>query len=446
MTLGKHALSPESPHIDRRTRQSTRTSLPSAKALAMATDSGRRQGRPLAQSPAAEPSLTDMMRYLQEMEMRHLNQTQQLIKGFEQNIEPLKEEIKAIAERNSNLVEGNTRLVDEGRAQAEEIRRLTDQVTQMAATITSLEKTVSTLPSPTNTRSYASAASSPHLLPPTIAVTPPNSSPALSSIPNPGLSRSTVRARHQLPCVELNLGETQVDVENARELQGLMNRALQATSDLSQAKCNAVMNRRKERVGFVFATEHQAQMIREKEPWKNLVEKDFTQARLIRQERFKVKLVDVDKHSIGNPGRGETIAKSILDQINDENELAIQTMRLLSQPSDRQTVQLVLVCKSQEEKDSLLNKGYIAIQGTLARTSEFFESQVLQCKKCGEFGHMARNCGNSERCLNCNEQGHDTIFCTNAPRCCNCFGNHPSQALSCPVRQRQSYNRRSNEW
>lgn len=71
-------------------------------------------------------------------------------------------------------------------------------------------------------------------------------------------------------------------------------------------------------------------------------------------------------------------------------------MRYLSQQSDRQTVQLVLVCTSQEEKDSLLNKEDIAIQGTLARTSEFFESWVLECKECVAFRRMAQNCGNQK--------------------------------------------------
>jgi hypothetical protein len=236
-----------------------------------------------------------------------------------------------------------------------------------------------------------------------------------------------------------------VNSENAKELQDLMNRALQATADLTQAKCSAVTNRRKERVGFIFASEEQAQMVRSKEPWKNLMEQDFSQARLIKQERFKVKLTGVDKDAIGNPDRGEAIAESFVDQINDENGLAIQTMRLLSQPSDRRTVQLVVVCTSQDEKDGLLNRGYIAVQGALARTSEFFESDVLQCRKCGEFNHMARNCQNPEKCLNCSEQGHNATSCTNAPRCCNCLGSHHSQTRSCAVRQRQTKHRRSNE-
>jgi hypothetical protein len=412
----------------------------------MATDNGRRQGRPLAQSSLAEPSLKDVMKYLQEMEIRHLHRTEQLIKGFEQNIEPLREEVKALAERNKGLIEANAKLVEDGKAHAEEIKRLTDQVTQMTATVTSLEKMVCSQTSPPSTRSYASVASSPHLLPPSIAVTPPNSSPALSSISNPSLARTAARVKHQLPCVNLNLGDTQVDGENAKELQDLMNRALQATVDLTQVECKAVINRRKERVGFIFDSEEQAQIVRNKEPWKNLVERDFNMARLVKQERFKIKLTEVDKFLVGNPNRGEAIKESILDQINNENGLAVQTMRLLSQPSDRQTVQLVLVCASQAEKESLLSKGYIAIQGALARTSEFFESKVLQCRKCGQFDHMAKNCSNPEKCLNCNEQGHKTDSCTNTARCCNCFGNHHSQAQTCPVRQRHTQNRRPNDW
>ena len=73
-----------------------------------------------------------------------------------------------------------------------------------------------------------------------------------------------------------------------------MNRALQATAELTQTKCNAVIGRRRERVGFIFANEEQAEIVRNKEPWKNLTEKDFTQAKPIKQEKFKVKLTGVD--------------------------------------------------------------------------------------------------------------------------------------------------------
>jgi hypothetical protein len=404
----------------------------------MATEGGRRQGRSLTQGLTPELNAKEVMRYLQDMETHQLHLTQKLIKEFEQIIEPLKEDIKALIESNGILVDANAKLIRHGAAQAEEIKHL-------RAKITNLEDTFSSRTSPSNPRSYAAVASSPHLLPPSIAVTPPNSSPTLSSISNPSMARTLARAKHQLPSVELNLSEAQVNCENAKELQDLMNRALQATEGLAQAKCSAVTNRRKERIGFVFANEEQAQMVRSKEPWQNLTEQGFNLARLIKQERFKVKLTGVDKDAIGNPSIGEAITSNVVDQINRDNGLNIRTMRILSKPSDRRTVQLVLVCSSQDEKDSLLSKGYIAVEGTLAYTSEFFESDVLQCKKCGEFNHMARNCQNPERCLNCSEQGHNVTSCTNAPRCCNCLGNHHSQTRSCPVRQRQTQNRRSHE-
>lgn len=81
-------------------------------------------------------------------------------------------------------------------------------------------------------------------------------------------------------------------------------------------------------------------------------------------------------------------------------------MRILSQTSDRQIVQLVLVCSSQDEKNSLTPKGCIAVEGVLAHISDFFESDVLQCKRCDEFDHIVRIRQNLEECLNCSELGN----------------------------------------
>ena len=410
------------------------------------------------QAPAnPDPCTTKRAKHGRKTKMTELNEFALLLmdmfkKEIRKEIEPLKEQITSQRGEIALQSEKITSQQGEIAAQREEIAAQRKEIDELRKELRQLVTNYSPA-----TRSYASVAApgpasrppshpSSHLLSPTIAVTPPNSSPTLSSISNPSPARTAARAKHRLPCVELNLGDTQVNEETAQELQALMNRALRATAELTQTKCNAVIGRRRERVGFIFANEEQAEIVRNKEPWKNLTEKDFTQAKLIKQEKFKVKLTGVDKHAVGNPGRGEAIAQTVLDQINHENGLAIQTMRLLSQPSDRQTVQLVLVCTSQEEKDSVLSKGYIAIYGALARTSEFFESQTLQCKKCGEFNHMARNCGNQERCLNCNEQDHNADSCTNAPRCCNCLGNHHSQTPSCPVRQRQIQRRRDHEW
>ena len=55
----------------------------------MATaDTTKRQGRPLAQSPVAEPKVKDVIQRLQEMEMRYLYQIQHIAKAFEQKIFP----------------------------------------------------------------------------------------------------------------------------------------------------------------------------------------------------------------------------------------------------------------------------------------------------------------------------------------------------------------------
>lgn len=302
------------------------------------------------------------------------------------------------------------------------------------------------VPSTSQQRSYASAASSPGQLAPTIAVTPPDSLPNVRSLSELSATRSAARTRHQPPCVELNLQDTQCDIGDSPKLHELMNRALQSTPELQETKCQGVSARRMGKVVFVFESELQVQAVKKKEPWKNVIEADFAQARLIAQERFKVKLSGVDKSKIGNPNRGEPIADEVINAINAENKLSIQAARLLSPPSERRTAQLVLVCANQDEKESLLNKGFISVQSEIAYISEFFESQVLQCRKCGEFNHMARNCKNQEKCLKCSEQGHSAAQCSNNPRCCNCFQDHHSQSTACPMRQRQTHFRRANEW
>jgi uncharacterized protein YoxC len=62
------------------------------------------------------------------MEMRHLAQVQQLMKGFKENIGPLREEVKTLAERNNSLVEGNEKLAGDNRAQVGEIKSQAEEV------------------------------------------------------------------------------------------------------------------------------------------------------------------------------------------------------------------------------------------------------------------------------------------------------------------------------
>ncbi|KAI9694188.1 MAG: hypothetical protein M1822_003459 [Bathelium mastoideum] len=268
----------------------------------------------------------------------------------------------------------------------EESNKLSEQVKQMATTIADLQKTINGLEKalsesqPSLPRSYASAASSPKMLSPLIAVTPPDSSPNLRSISNPSSTRAAAQGFHRLPSIELNLQDTIIATEEAKELQEIMNEAMQTIQGLENAKCTAVAFKGKERVQFVFDNEQTAQTVKQKEPWKNILELEFDKAKPITQERFKVKLSGVDKFKIGNPGKGEKMPEQLCCQLNEENSLAIQAIRCLSQPSERRTVQLLLVCSTQEEKSALLAKGYISMQGQLAYVGEFHESHTIQCK------------------------------------------------------------------
>ena len=181
------------------------------------------------------------------------------------------------------------------------------------------------------------------MLSPLIAITPPDSSPNIRSILDLNNIYTAAQNHHRLLSIELNFRDTIIATEEARELQEIMNKALQATQELENAKCTAVVFKRKERVQFVFNSGQTAQAVRNKEPWKNTPELEFNKARPITQERFKIKLSGVDKHKIGNPSKGEKMSEEFCQQLNKENDLAIQAIQCLSQSSKRRTVQLLLV-------------------------------------------------------------------------------------------------------
>jgi hypothetical protein len=62
--------------------------------------------------------------------------------------------------------------------------------------------------------------------------------------------------------------------------------------------------------------------------------------------------------------------------------------------------------------------------------------QISQCHRCQEWGHVASNCFMQPSCLKCSLP-HSTHLCTkprNSPaKCVNCGGDHPANAVTCPV-------------
>jgi hypothetical protein len=72
------------------------------------------------------------------------------------------------------------------------------------------------------------------------------------------------------------------------------------------------------------------------------------------------------------------------------------------------------------------------------------KKEVVQCKKCQQFGHTKSYCWNIAQCVKC-AQSHETAHCTKntetAPTCIHCGGEHPASYKGCRVyRELQSKN------
>lgn len=64
------------------------------------------------------------------------------------------------------------------------------------------------------------------------------------------------------------------------------------------------------------------------------------------------------------------------------------------------------------------------------------KKEIIQCKKCQQFGHTKTYCWNVPCCVKCGEK-HETSKCTKSdqtpPICIHCDGNHPASYRGCPV-------------
>lgn len=64
------------------------------------------------------------------------------------------------------------------------------------------------------------------------------------------------------------------------------------------------------------------------------------------------------------------------------------------------------------------------------------KKEVVQCKRCQNYGHTKAYCRNNFRCVKCG-QDHDTFTCqkpvSTPPKCALCQGEHPANYKGCPV-------------
>jgi hypothetical protein len=77
------------------------------------------------------------------------------------------------------------------------------------------------------------------------------------------------------------------------------------------------------------------------------------------------------------------------------------------------------------------------------------QNDIVQCKRCQQYGHTKNNCMRPYRCVKC-AQAHNTSDCPKTDRntpatCALCFGNHPANYKGCQVYKEISMRKMKNQ-
>jgi myosin heavy subunit len=350
----------------------------------------------------------------QSEEIRELKEAHNMLKksneAIQKSNETLQQQVEELSTNNAQL----------GTSQESIVNQKLQDVEQL------IENMKKALESASQPRSYAAVTAagtnqvhrSPTMLSPSIAITPPDTIPDLRSISDPALGNTSItggstrqRTKHQPPAINLDLSRSSIETRDDQALKEWMNKSIKTVETTKTCECTAVINRRPQSIGFVFRSSQEVELVNEAALWTN--EAGIGDARLLAREEFKVKATGINKLMVGNPEKGQRIDTDIVQEICAENKAKIQGMRMLSRPSDHPRIQLVVFCKSQEEKERLLRIGSISIQGSYVGIEEFFDSpRPRRCFKCHGLNHNVADCPENTRCVRCSRTGHKAEACT----------------------------------
>jgi len=323
----------------------------------------------------------------------------------------------------------------------EELQRSREETKSLCEKVDKLESTLSTRGS-APARSYAEAASPGTMLTPSVAITPPDSRPSLwsasaasSNIGTANATRTNARATHATPEAHLDMRSTQWNGKDTAQLVQLINAAMHDTEGLEGRNCRGIRTRWMGKVALIFGDEDTVQKVYAKEPWKKIQELDICNAVAGASRTYKVKGTQVPTEAFESENLGAKMRKQYVENLARENEIRIKEIRKLTPTSRWGEAQVVILCDTEKEQRSMLDKGGITMGGRWIPVNEFFESnRPRQCFRCWKLGHFAASCRDEERCLRCGEPGHKVGDCMGEPRCINCQGSHAANDKKCRPR------------
>ena len=127
-------------------------------------------------------------------------------------------------------------------------------------------------------------------------------------------------------------------------------------------------------------------------------------------------------------------------ELLNNNAMNVSKVTRITSRATGQPTKLIRVITDSNNHVSAAQKHGVKIGWQLYRSEASREPpHVMQCFKCQQFGHSAKECSNATRCLRCSQK-HSVKECTvqkeNA-KCSNCGGAHATVYRGCPAYQQK---------